>query len=91
MVADIVKVIFINHIRNFVHLNAGFLRVNFGFPADVDHDDAFVCGVHDEYDGYWDVASCTKQNWNRLEKKEIIQLIKLMSRGHTRDELSLQT
>jgi hypothetical protein len=84
MVADIVEVIFIDHISNFVQLNARFLRVNFGFPADVDHDDAFVCGVANENDGYWNVAGCTEKNWNRLKRK-LIHFIKLMRRNHTHD------
>lgn len=75
MVADIVEVIFINHISNFVQLNARFLRVNFGFPADVDHNDAFVCGVGNKYDGYWNVASCSEQNrdWLKRENNSINQ------------------
>lgn len=79
MVAHIVEMIFVDHICNFVQLNAGFLRVYFGFPTDVDHDNAFVCGVCNEYDGYRNVAGCSKQNWDRLKRSELIQLIKLMS------------
>lgn len=47
MVADVVEVILVDHIGNFVQLNAGFLRVNLGFPAQIDDDNAFVCGVDD--------------------------------------------
>jgi hypothetical protein len=88
MIADIVEVILVDHICNFVQLDAGFLRLYFGFPTDVDHDDAFICGVSNEYGGYRNVAGCTKQNWNRLERGKLIQLIKLMSQSHTRENNS---
>lgn len=68
MVADIVEVIFVDHICNFVQLNARFLRLNFGFPTDVDHDNAFVCGICNENDGYGNATGCTKQCWYCLEK-----------------------
>lgn len=58
MIADTVKVILVDHVGNFVKLNASFLRVNFGFPADVDHYDTFVCGVDNEYEGYRNAAGC---------------------------------
>lgn len=51
MIADIVEVILVDHIRNFVKLNSGLLRVGFGFPADEYHDDTFVSGVDDENRG----------------------------------------
>lgn len=68
MVADIVEVIFVDHICNFVQLNARFLRLNFGFPTDVDHDDAFVCGICNEYGGYGNATGCSKQRWDWLKK-----------------------
>lgn len=51
MIADVVEMILVDHICNIVKLNSGFLRVNFGLPADEYHDDTFVCGVDDEYRG----------------------------------------
>lgn len=51
MIADIVEMILVDHVGDFVQLNAGFLRVNPGLPTDVDDDDALVCGVDNEYDG----------------------------------------
>lgn len=66
MVAHVVEVIFVDHICDFVQLYAGLLRVDFGLPAEVDHDDTFVCGVDDEYDGERYAASRPKQNGNRL-------------------------
>lgn len=69
MIADVVEMIFIDHISHFVKLNARFLRVNFGFPADVDHDYTFVCGVDDECDGQCNVVGCPKYNRDRLESE----------------------
>lgn len=51
MIADIVEMILVDHVGDFVQLNAGFLRVNPGLPTDVDDDNALVCGVDNEYDG----------------------------------------
>lgn len=51
MIADIVEVVFVDHVSDFVQLNAGFLWVNFSFPTDVDYNDTFVCGVDDECHG----------------------------------------
>lgn len=71
MVADIVEMIFINHIRNFVQLNSGFLRLNFGFPTDVDNYNAFICSIWNENGGYWNVAGCSEQNRDRLQLRKI--------------------
>lgn len=60
MVADTIEMIFIDHISHFVQLNAGFLRVNFGFPTDVDHDDTFVCGVDNECDSERNAVGCSE-------------------------------
>lgn len=51
MVADIVEMIFVDHICDFVKLNAGLLRVNPCLPTDVDYHDALVCGVDNKCDG----------------------------------------
>lgn len=67
MIADVVEVIFIDHICNFVQLNARFLRVDFGFPTDVDHDDTFVCGVDNKCDGQWYALGSAEQNGNLLK------------------------
>lgn len=84
MIADIVEMILVDHICNFVKLNSGFLRVNSGLPADEYHDDTFVSGVDDEYGGKGNAAGCSEEIVNRLKMK-LIQLIKLMRRvPHTR-------
>lgn len=72
MVADVVEVILVDHICDFVQLNAGFLRVNFGFPAEVDHNDTFVCGVDDECDGERNATGRPKQDGNWLQKSKLI-------------------
>lgn len=69
MIANVVEMILVNHICNFVKLNAGFLRVNFGFPAEVYHDDTFVSGVDDEYGGEENASSRSKKNGYRLKMK----------------------
>lgn len=58
MVAHIVEMILVDHICDFVQFHAGFLRVDFGFPADVNDDNAFVSGVRNESDGNRNVLSC---------------------------------
>lgn len=67
MVADVVEMILVDHVRDFVKLNAGFLRVNPCLPTDVDDDDALVCGVDNEYDGQRNVARRTEQNGDWLK------------------------
>lgn len=69
MVADAIEMIFIDHISHFVKLNASFLRVNFGFPTDVDHDNAFVCGVDDKCYRQCNAPGRSKYNRNFLESE----------------------
>lgn len=69
MIAHIVEVILVKDIGDFVQLNAGLLRVDFGLPADVDDDYAFVCGVDDKSDGQGNAAGGSKQNRYRLKSE----------------------
>jgi hypothetical protein len=66
MIAHIVEVRLVDHVSDFVQLNAGLLRVRSGPPADVDDDHAFVCGVDEENDGERNASSALKQRRNVL-------------------------
>jgi len=64
MIADVVEMILVDHICNFVQLYASFLRFDFRFPSDIDHADTFVGGECDEKYRYHDAFRTSEEYWD---------------------------
>lgn len=66
MIADIVEMILVDDICDFVDLYSSLLRINFGLPADVNYRDALVSDEKNEQDRYPDALGWSEENRNRL-------------------------
>jgi hypothetical protein len=66
VIAHVVEMVLVHHVGDLVQLHARLLRVNLRTPADVDDNDALVCGVENGRYRQPDVVGRSEQHRNEL-------------------------
>jgi hypothetical protein len=67
VITNVIDVILVYNVCDFVQLYARLLRVNFRFPAYVNDDDTFVCGVDNCQYGETNVSSRSEKHRYELQ------------------------